>query len=58
MSREKKRISQSDLGTLNQFEINLIDVIRNRFRFGELTIVSHNGVPRKIIRFTEIDTLE
>ncbi len=56
--RRKVQISQADLGTLNQLEINLIDAIRNRFRFGEITIVTHDGIPRKITRFTEIDTLD
>lgn len=46
------------LGELTVNEINLIKIIRERFRFGDITIITHDGQPKKVKQVTEYEALE
>jgi len=41
------------LGELHIAEVQLLKLIRNRFRFGQITIKTHEGLPKDILRFVE-----
>ena len=42
---------------LNQNEINLVLLIRRKYRYGEIVIVCHDGVPVRIKKANEYDDL-
>lgn len=43
---------------LHPNEIELIKSLRNRFRFGEVTIIMRNGLPVRLKRITEFEDLD
>ena len=43
---------------LHQREIHLIKLIRSRFRFGEVTIKTRDGLPFRVIRIQEVEDLD
>lgn len=47
----------SGLGELNTLEVELLQRIRTKYRFGELTIITHEGLPRKIKAVTIYEDL-
>lgn len=48
---KKKQIpSQEDLGELSLQERDLIDSLRNRFRWGEVIILVREGRPQRILK--------
>ena len=38
---------------LHPNEMQLIHSMRNKWKYGEITIIVHDGIPRRIIRVTE-----
>lgn len=38
---------------LHPYEVELVHSLRNRFRFGEITILMHDGLPVRWKRITE-----
>lgn len=46
----KKKISSADLGELHQKEIDLIYLIRNKYRFGSIEIILRDGLPEDILK--------
>lgn len=50
--------SQEELGRLNLKEIQLIHLIRTQYRFGELTVITKDGLPYKIMKTTEYQLLD
>lgn len=53
IDNKEKKINKDDIGELSQSELNLIFYIRNRFRFGDITIVVRDGKPFRIIKAFE-----
>lgn len=51
--KNKKQPSQESLGPLNDAEIELIWLIRNKYRFGTIEIVTRDGFPVDILRTIE-----
>lgn len=47
-TEKQKIITQADLGDLHPKEIELIWIIRNYWRYGELLIKTHDGIPTDI----------
>lgn len=45
------------LGELHLLEIELIRRMREKYRFGEFTIIMHEGLPRKIKQVTTYEDL-
>lgn len=45
-----KRLTVKDLGELKQQEIDLIYLIRNVYRFGEVTILTRDGLPQDVVK--------
>jgi hypothetical protein len=45
-----KKLSIQDLGELKPQEIELIYWIRNVYRYGEVTILTRDGVPQDIVK--------
>lgn len=45
------------LGNLHALEIELIRRIRDKYRFGELTLILHEGLPRKVKQVTIYEDL-
>jgi len=41
------------LGTLHQTEIDLLWLIRTKYRFGEIAIVTADGLPRDLLKTVE-----
>lgn len=53
MNQEKKKIAGkflNDLGDLKPQEIELIHLIRNTYKFGEITIETRDGIPHYIVQ--------
>lgn len=46
-------IKQEDLGTLYPQEVELIWLMRNRWRYGSIEIVVRDGIPVDLIRTVE-----
>lgn len=46
------------LGQLHLLEIELLKRIRQRYRYGEITIILHNGLPQKIKEVTIYEDLK
>ena len=44
------KLQVSDLGELKQQEIDLIYLIRNVYRFGEVTILTRDGLPQDVVK--------
>lgn len=41
------------LGDLSDAEIDLIMLIRKKYRYGEITVIMHDGQPRQVIKTVE-----
>ncbi len=50
MAVPPKKLSVKDLGELKPQEIELIYWIRNVYRYGEVTILTRDGVPQDIVK--------
>lgn len=48
-----RKVEQEDLGTLHDSEVELLWLIRTRFRFGEVTILSRDGLPVTVLKTIE-----
>lgn len=48
-----RQIVQADLGKLDPTEIELIWLIRTRFRFGNVEVITKDGKPVQILRTIE-----
>ncbi len=48
-----KQVTAKDIGELNQNELDLIFLIRKKYRFGRLEIVVADGVPRDTLKTIE-----
>lgn len=46
------------LGELHALEIELLKRIREKYRYGEITIILHNGLPQKIKEVTRYEDLK
>lgn len=44
------KLTVKDLGELKQQEIDLLFLIRNVYRFGEITIMTRDGLPQDVIK--------
>jgi hypothetical protein len=44
------KLTNKDLGELKQQEIDLIYLIRNVYRFGEITILTREGLPQDVVK--------
>jgi hypothetical protein len=44
------KLQAKDLGDLKQQEIDLIYLIRNVYRFGEITILTRDGTPQDVTK--------
>lgn len=44
------KITTNDLGELRQQEVELIFLIRNVYRFGEVTILTRDGLPQDVVK--------
>ena len=42
---------------LHQYEMELIKMLRSKYRFGDVTIKMQDGLPQYLVRVTEIDKL-
>ena len=54
----KLQTSSYDPGVLSHNEKELIRLIREQYRFGRVTVVTHDGVPKRIeetIRYESLD---
>jgi hypothetical protein len=58
MIQQQKKPSKEDLGEMNPLEVQLILYIRERFRYGELTIKTRDGLPVLILKSTEYQSLD
>lgn len=56
-SYKKLEKINNGLGELNEKEIDLIFYIRNRFKFGDIIIQTRKGLPYRILKVTEYQTL-
>lgn len=45
------------LGELHALEVELLRSIREKYRFGEITLIIHEGLPRKIKAVTVFEAL-
>ncbi len=52
-NNDDKLIQMSDLGELTQKEIDLIFYLRYRWRYGEVTLVMHDGKVQKMVKTQE-----
>lgn len=50
---QKTKVKKEDLGEITQAELSLLYYIRNRFRFGEITLVVRDGQPYRILKAFE-----
>lgn len=58
-SQTAPQLNQNDgLGVLHPLEIELIKRIREKYRFGEVTLILHEGLPRKIKAVTIFEDLK
>ena len=57
MIQQQKKPTKEDLGDMNPLEVRLILYIRERFRYGELTIKTRDGLPVLILKSTEYQSL-
>lgn len=46
------------LGELHALEIELIRRIREQYRFGEISLITHEGLPQKIKQVTVFESLK
>lgn len=53
--KQIKNNSNYDPGKLDQKEKELIRLIRDRFRFGDITISTRDGLPYQIVRYVDIE---
>lgn len=56
--KNEDEITLEDLGDLHPREIQLIYYIRNRFRFGDLVIQTRDGLPFRIAKSIEYQSLD
>lgn len=49
----EKKITKEDIGEISQQELELIYYIRNKFRFGEITLMVREGKPYRILKAFE-----
>lgn len=54
--KDSQNLNQG-LGELHLLEIELLRRIREKYRFGELVIILHEGLPRKIKQVTIYEDL-
>ena len=50
---ERKKADEASLGKLHQNEIDLILLIRTKYRFGSIEIACRDGLPQDILRTVE-----
>jgi hypothetical protein len=58
MENQSPNPTQESLGTLSTKEVELIYWIRNRFKYGSLSIETRDGQPYRISKMTEFQTLD
>lgn len=46
------KLTVRDLGEINQREIDLLFLIRNVYKFGEITILTRDGLPQDVVKTT------
>lgn len=51
--QERKKVDAASLGKLHQNEVDLIHLIRTRYRFGRIEIECRDGLPHDILRTIE-----
>lgn len=53
----EKPLHNGGLGDLHELEIELLRRIREKYRFGELTLILHEGLARKVKQVTVYEDL-
>ena len=53
-----EKLLNDGLGELHALEIELLRRIRKQYRYGEITIILHNGLPQKIKEVTRYEDLK
>lgn len=46
-----------EITTLHPSEMQLLKMLRTRFRYGDVTIIMQDGVPLRVKRITEVEDL-
>lgn len=54
---KKEIITQSSLGELHQKEIDLIYLLRTKYKFGSIELVLRDGLPQDIVKTIERERL-
>lgn len=59
MQKELKKSDTTviEILELHQQEIDLLKLLRNKYRFGDITIKMRDGLPFRLVRITEFDDL-
>lgn len=50
-------VTQEDLGALHQSEVDLVWLIRTKYRYGTVEILTRDGLPADILKTTERERL-
>lgn len=50
MKEKNKQWSKEIFGELSEVEIDLILNLRHQYRFGEVTVLMHEGIPQQILK--------
>jgi hypothetical protein len=58
MQPQQKSQTNNDIGELTRNEAELIRLIRVKYRFGRLTVVIHDGQPKRIEETVRYESLE
>ena len=61
-SEMENQINQNDttlleVVELHEYEVRLLRLLRNKYRFGEVSIIMRDGLPMRLKRITEFDDL-
>jgi len=51
--KKEVEITEKDILPLHQNEIDLLWFLRNRYRFGEVTLLMRDGLPQDLIKTVE-----
>lgn len=55
---QKSKTTLESLGELDQKELELIHLIRTKYRYGELIILTRDGLPYRVAKATEYSSLD
>ncbi len=58
MLKQKLQKNNYGLGDLHPREVDLIIKIRMKYRFGEITLITADGLPKQVLKTIERDLLD